>query len=118
LILVPDQEVPEDHSIKKWTQFLPPVVPINVIASLRGISSQYKSELMDILKKGHKSQHEHIDVLKTKIQAHAFGIIERINHVVSKKDALLQTASHKPYLENACCNELDKKHESVIHYFA
>lgn len=118
LILVPDQEVPDDHSIKKWTQFLPPVVPINVIASLRGITSEYKSELMDILKKGHKSQHEHINVLKTKIQSHAFGIIERINHVVSKKDALLQTASHKPYLENACCNELDKKHESVIHYFA
>lgn len=118
LVLVPDKDIPQDHDIKKWTQFLPPVVPINVISSLRGISSDFKSELMDVLKKGGKSQHEHIDILKSKIHAHAFGIIERINHIVSKKGALLQTMSRKPFVENACCNELDQKHESVIHYFA
>ena len=118
LVLQPDEVVPEEHSVSKWRQFLPPMVSIGVIAGLRTVSSDFKAELRETLKKGSKSQREHIDMLKSKINAHGYGVIEQIYDIVAKKNALLQTAAGKAFLQNACCNEANKSTHPLSYFMA
>jgi hypothetical protein len=118
LVLQPDEIVPEEHGLEKWRQLLPPMVSIGVISGLRTVSSDFKAELRETLKKGSKSQREHIDMLKSKINAHGYGIIEQIYDIVAKKNALLQTAAGKPFLQNACCNEVNKSTHPLAYFMA
>lgn len=118
LVLQPDEIVPEEHALEKWRQFLPPMVSIGVISGLRTVSADFKAELRETLKKGSKSQREHIDMLKSKINAHGYGIIEHIYDIVAKKNALLKTAAGKPFLQNACCNEVNKSTHPLAYFMA
>jgi len=116
LLLLPDETVPKEHDVAKWTAFLPPIVEIHVVSGLRNISADFKSELKETLRKGHRDQHADINMLKTKIAAHVYGIIEQINNSVHSKKLILETAAKKPFLQNACCNE-DNKSTNPISYF-
>lgn len=116
LLLKPDEIIPAIHNVDKWTAFLPPTVEIQVITALRTVSQDFKSELKETLRKGHRDQHAHVNMLKTKIMAHVYGIIESINNIVHNKKLILETAAKKPFLQNACCNE-DNKSTNPITYF-
>jgi hypothetical protein len=57
LLTNPEESVPEEHSINKWTQFLPPIIDTNVISSgLKGVSADFKDEFISLMKKGNKDQ--------------------------------------------------------------
>lgn len=116
LLLKPDEIIPNKHHVDKWTAFLPPIVKIQIVSQLRNVAQDFKSELKETLRKGHRSQHDHINMLKTKIIAHVYGIIESINNIVHNKKLILETAAKKPFLQNACCNE-DNKSTNPISYF-
>ena len=118
LILLPDEVVPQEHAVEKWTSFLPPVVEIGVISGLRNVSADFKKEVTEELRKGHKDQHADINMLKTKINAHVYGMIEHIYNIVHQKDLLLQTAAKKPFLQNACCNEPGKSTHPISYFMA
>jgi hypothetical protein len=118
LLLVPDQVIPKEHNVDKWTAFLPPIVEIQVLTHLRNISQDFKGELKETLRKGHREQHAHINMLKTKITAHVYGIIESINNVVHNKKLILETAAKKPFLQNACCNEENKSTNPITYFMA
>ena len=116
LLLLPDEIVPKEHDVAKWTAFLPPIVEIHVVSGLRNVASDFKSDLKETLRKGHRDQHAAINMLKTKVTAHVYGIIEHINNIVHSKKLILETAAKKPFLQNACCNE-DNKSTNPISYF-
>ena len=116
LLVMPDEVVPQEHDIAKWKLFLPPLVDIGVTAGLRNVSSDFKKDLLEVLKRGNKSQHSHITMFQSKINAHVYGIIELIYRVVAEKDLLLHTASKKPFLENACCNEGDQSTHPLTYF--
>jgi hypothetical protein len=118
LLLVPEQIIPKEHNLDKWTAFLPPIVEIHVLTNLRNISQDFKSELKETLSKGHREQHAHINMLKTKIAAHVYGIIESINNVVHNKKLILETAAKKPFLQNACCNEENKSTNPITYFMS
>ena len=106
MILNPQSVAPEEHQISKWKHFLPPVVYFTIVKSLRAIGSDFKNDLIDLMRHGKSHQHESIAVLKGKIVQYGYGIIETINRVVETKDLLLKTSTRK-FVENACCNETD-----------
>ena len=117
LILMPtDVSIQENQAISKWTDFLPPIVPLNLTKNLHNVSGDFKSSLLESMRKGHRDQHEYIHTLQNKIKQHTFGIIESVNAILSKKDLLMKTASKVPFLENACCNE-EKRSTNPIAYF-
>jgi hypothetical protein len=116
VLLMPEEIVPKEHTIEKWTAFLPPIVEIHVLTTLRNVAQDFKSDLKETLRKGHREQHAHINMLKTKIAAHVYGIIETINNTVHGKKLILETAAKKPFLQNACCNE-ENKSTNPITYF-
>ena len=105
MLLNPLLTSPAEHNISKWLQFLPPIVNFSVMKKLKNISTDFKSEFIETLKKGSDSQHELMGVLKGKVILFGYAVIESINDIVKDKDMLLKTSSSIPFLENACCNE-------------
>ena len=105
MVLNPEKVAPEEHSIQKWSHYLPPVIEYSVSNHTRNISSDFKRDFLDLLRKGSLHQHHDFNVIKSKAALFGFLIIENINHVVTSKDLLLKTSSKIPFMENACCNE-------------
>jgi hypothetical protein len=114
--LHPEETIPAEHSIQKWRGFLPPVVKFTVLKSLKGLSNEYKTELLTLMREGKRDQRDHISIFKTKVLQYGYGLIESVNNVVHGKEMLLKTSSKIPFLENACCN--DKSNQTPMNYFA
>jgi hypothetical protein len=109
VLLVPDEmDIPDEHNINKWTDFLPPTVEYSIVKGLTNISGEFKQDLLETIRKGHHDQHQYISVLKYKVKMFGLGIIETIHRTVKQKDLLRLTAAKVPFLENACCNEANK----------
>jgi hypothetical protein len=108
LLLASDEEIPKEHSIEKWSGFLPPVVEFSVISHLHNVASDFKSHLLETIKKGHKDQFAQLGVVSSRLSLHTYGIIEQIYNIVKSKNSLLTTSGKVPFLENACCNEREK----------
>jgi hypothetical protein len=115
LLLHPEETVPEDHSVARWVQFMPPVVPF-VLEKVQGISADFEKELLHLIKEGHRDQLGQIMTLKSKLRKHAYAIVELVAAVVSKKGTLLATSGGKPFLENACCNEEGSKSKPLLYF--
>ena len=111
----PNIDLPKEHSIQKWAHFLPPVVNYEIEKKIKGLPSDFKSELNEMLKTGNKSQQKQLDMFKTKSALFSFAIIENINKTVRQKGLLLKTASGVYFTENACCN--DKSTNTFMDYF-
>ena len=115
LLSHPADDIPEEHAIDKWAQFLPPLVNFK-IKHLVNISAEFKKSLMSDLRTGAINQREKLSVIESKIMQFSLALIERIQSVVQTHKLLLHTSANEPYLENACCesNEL----ESTVEYFS
>ena len=108
------ETVPTQHNVKRWTQFLPPVLNIDVIKHLQPMSSQFKNDFIELMKKGDKNQREDFNVFKSKIMYYSYAMLQAIQEIIKMKTVLLKTSSNVPFLQNACCNE---KEMSPIAYF-
>ena len=108
-------EIPEEHDIAKWSQFLPPLVKFN-IKHLVNISPEFKKSLMSDLRSGSVNQREKLLVVNSKIIQFSLALIERIQEIVKKSNLLLHTSNNEPYLENACCET--KEGENTLTYFS
>ena len=108
-------EIPEEHDIAKWSQFLPPLVRFN-IKHLVNISPEFKKSLMSDLRSGSVNQREKLLVVNSKIILFSLALIERIQEIVKKSHLLLHTSNNEPYLENSCCET--KEGENTLSYFS
>ena len=108
-------EIPEEHDIAKWSQFLPPLVKYS-IKHLVNISSEFKKSLITDLRSGSINQREKLLVIQSKIIIFSLALIERIQEIVKKHTLLLHTAGNEPYLENACCDS--NENETTVGYFS
>ena len=108
-------EIPEEHDIAKWSQFLPPLVKFT-IRHLVNISPEFKKSLMSDLRSGSVNQREKLLVVNSKIIQFSFALIERIQEIVKKSHLLLHTSNNEPYLENSCCET--KEGENTLSYFS
>lgn len=114
LLTNPTTEIPEEHDIAKWSDFLPPLVPIKM-KHLVNISDEFKRSLVNDLRTGAHTQREKILVVESKIIQFSLAIQEKIQNIVKQHKVLLHTANNEPYLENACCDS--KENETTINYF-
>ena len=109
-----DEKLENEHDIKTWTSFLPPLVNFK-IRRLSNITSEFKSSLLNSLKTGGSNQREKILVVESKIIEFSLAIQEKIQQIIAKKKLLLTNMSNEPFVENACCNETEIF--STIRYF-
>ena len=107
-------DIPEEHNIVQWKQFLPPLVPIK-LQHLTNITSEFKSKLLRDLKTGYKGQFESLDVVQSKVIFFSLRLQEKIQKIVEKEKPLLTNMANEAFMENACCNMGDFK--KTIDYF-
>jgi hypothetical protein len=105
LQLHPEIFVPLEHSIKRWHTFLPPVIPFTVKSTVRHLAHGFSEEINAAIRNSNRAQRTLIDTVTCKSFAYSYSVIEAINDVVKRKDAVLKTSGGVPFLENACCNE-------------
>jgi len=114
LLTNPASEIPKEHDITNWSQFLPPLVPFK-IKHLTNISAEFKSSLINNLRIGSQAQREQILVIDSKIIQFSLAIQEKIQGVVKNQELILQNSNGEPYIENACCESVEG--ETTIGYF-
>ena len=110
----PENDIPIEHDIANWTNFLPPLVPIK-IKHLVNVSPEFKSGLLRDLKDGSINQRDKILVVESKIIQFSLALQEKINEIIKRKQVILHKANNEPFLENACCD--DKGNITTIQYF-
>jgi hypothetical protein len=114
LLTNPIDDIPKEHDISNWFQFLPPLVQFK-IKGLMNITSEFKSKLLGDLKIGASTQRENILIVESKIIQFSLAIQEKIQNIIDKKKLLLTNAASEPFVENSCCNENSSL--STIDYF-
>jgi hypothetical protein len=114
LLLNPIENIPKEHDISGWTQFLPPLVKIK-LTGLANVTSEFKSKLVDDLKIGSTSQREKLLIVESKIIQFSLAIQEAIQEIIDHKKLLLTNSANEPFVENSCCNE--NSSVSTIDYF-
>jgi hypothetical protein len=100
-----DTDIPNTVSVNRWANFLPGLFAPNLANPPLGITVEYEKEMFHSMTKGTKDQLQYIHAIQSKMLLHAYGIQELVEHIVSKKRAILATSAGQPFLENACCNE-------------
>ena len=117
LLLNPEEQIPEEHSLLIWNNFLPPLQKFK-LKTIQNVTPGFTDELLRDIRMGLSNQIEKILVIETKIILYSFAIQEAIQKIVEKKNLLLKSSVH-PYMDNACCNEnihVDKN-ITVLQYF-
>ena len=114
LLTTPEEDIPSEYALNKWTQFLPPLVPFK-LKPISNISEEFKKECLRNFKSGATCQREKILVIKSKIIFFSFALQELIQKVVDRKKLLLTNSAKEPFLENSCCSE--RGGISTIKYF-
>lgn len=115
LLTAPPNDIPEEHDISNWTDFLPPLVPFKM-KHLNNITEDFRKKLVNDLRSGANAQKEKILVIESKIVQFSLAIQEKIHAIVKTHKALLHTANNEPYLENSCCDS--NENETTHEYFA
>lgn len=105
MALHPENIAPEEHKLQKWLSFMPPIVETKIIPGLKNVTSEFKKDLIEKMKKGDPTQDDAIMLLRSKNIQHSVAVVENINQLVKQKDLLLKTSTKLPFTENACCNE-------------
>jgi hypothetical protein len=114
LLANPEDSIPSEYALNKWTQFLPPLVPFK-LKPITNISEDFKKECLRNFKSGATCQREKILIIKSKIIYFSLALQECIQKVVDRKKLLLTNSAKEPFLENACCSE--RGGISTIKYF-
>lgn len=114
----PEEEIPEQLSVTMWKQFLPPLFDFQCSKKIQHLPSGFIQEFWSLSSKGHSDQTKHYYIIHNKMKNYGYSIIENIQDIVSKKELVLKSASRVPYIQNACCNEMEvKEHHHPILYF-
>ena len=115
------EELPAEHDIKKWINFLPPLSKIKM-SSPSPLSPNFKNDLLEDIKKGSSIQFEKIAVIRSKIIFYSLAIQVMIQKVVDREKLIITNGANEPVVENACCNsdgsvntiKYFTEHESII----
>ena len=117
LVNYPDQDIPADVDVKRWTHFLPPVVPFSVEANtVTGISEEYEKEFFQAILQGSAEQFKTLGIIKGKLLKHGYLTYDIIDHIVRKKQMILVSSGGSAFLENACCNEEGSKTDPISYF--
>jgi hypothetical protein len=109
-------EIPLEHDIRLWNNFLPPLFPFH-LKTPQHLTSDFNESLLNELKNGHKNKtnFDKISIVKSKIFYFSIYIQQLIQNIIDKKKLLLSNSVNEAFMDNSCCNE--NKSPNVIQYF-
>ena len=107
-----DSSISYTTSILSWQHFLPPLFEYKLKRDkLDPLSDIFLDSIISDFSKGKKNSH--MNTLKIKINFYSYYIIELIQNIVKSKGVLLENTNGEPFLQNACCNDIN----NTIEYF-
>jgi len=109
----PELNMPEEHNVTNWSNFLPPLKTLKIGTS-QDVGEVFKTRLSDSMRKGSAEQQDYILELQSKMIAFSFNIIDLIEKTVSGEQAILRSNNGEPFVENACC---EVGENNTIQYF-
>ena len=115
LLKSPEQDIPNEHNLSKWTTFLPPLRRFH-IKGLQNVSDSFNEEFEHEIKIGSHRQLEKLLVIESKIIAFCLAMQEEIQKIIEHKDLILKSSTN-PFMDNACCNEKENKDKTTLDYF-
>jgi len=115
LLKSPEQDIPNEHNLSKWTTFLPPLRRFH-IKGLQNVSDGFNEEFEHEIKIGSHRQLEKLLVIESKIISFSLAMQEEIQKIIEHKDLLLKSSTN-PFMDNACCNEKENKDKTTLDYF-
>ena len=116
LLTNPNEDIPAEHDLSQWLNFLPPLVPFK-LKHLENISEHFKTALLRDLKTGSRQQREKMLIVESKIIHFSLALQERVQKIISKKQLLLSNSANEPFLENACCHSESRGETTTLEYF-
>tara|TARA_X000000368_G_scaffold63610_1_gene45187 strand:+ start:16756 stop:22620 length:5865 start_codon:yes stop_codon:yes gene_type:complete len=97
--------IPEEHDIKKWTTFLPPLSKPDLKSS-DPINDKFIETLYGNIAKKSPEQFSQINVIKGKIIHFSIYIQILISNIIKDASPLLLNSSKEPFINNVCCNNV------------
>lgn len=104
-----------EHELKRWVTFLPPLRKF-AITHIDNVDDMLGRTLVDYLTHSNVGQHGIIDSIKGLIIKHSLIIQQFIQKIISKKTLLLKN-SYVPYMDNACCDDIEDGKLTPLSYF-
>lgn len=111
------ESIPEEHKLKKWYTFLPPLSDIkngNII--VQNISKEFSDRFLENITKGRIQQFKDMNVINGKIVHFTMSIIQSINKIVKTENLLLFNKFTDPMIENNCCMETSMKSNTLAYF--
>jgi hypothetical protein len=109
-----EEDLPYEHRIEKWQQFMPPLIDIEV--KPQPIGSGFVKEYWSLMRSGNKDQWNNEFAIQSKMANYGNAIIETIQKIVNTKTLLLKTSGNIPYLQNSCCNEKTTSKMAIMYF--
>lgn len=94
--------------VKKWSLFLPPLVPFTIVKSIKPLEPTFDTELKKMIVHRNRGQNAMLDVYKSKMKQMSYGVVERIQKII--KAIVNPNLIHSALIQNACCNENNITH--------
>lgn len=104
-----------EQSHKTWAHFLPPIIPFSVKNLIRSEQETHRLYLDDFAQ-SRKNKEIYRHKLNGLGSLLAYGIVERINDVVSQKKMLMKTRGNVPFLENTCCDDNNRSRNPAFYF--
>jgi hypothetical protein len=117
---VEEELLPDEHSIVKWTSFLPPLRPFKLKPKyIQNVTEEFKEALSISLTSEtiDNRQRDNILTLESKIIYFSLEIQSKIQNIVKTKALLLSSIAGDPFLENACCDEKNTADNSIKYFY-
>ena len=111
---LPKEIISDDVNLKKWNNFQPQLLNIN-LSTINNVSSDFLPSLIGLMKKGSYEYLYKLNILKGKTIQLSYYFMNLIQKIISKKKLLLMNKKGEYFLENSCCDEDYIK--SPVEYF-
>lgn len=108
-----EQFIPKEHTVERWTGFLPPLIPFKMKA-VSNITSEFKKTLLADLKSGSFHQREKLLMLESKMIQFSFEIQYKIQKIVDKKTLLPANLASEPFWRMPAVTKTDNTRRLII----
>ena len=106
--------IPESFDVQQWSNYLPPLIPIQV-SDLQDLGEGFEDLLKKDIRSDNVEQFYRLWNLYGNIVKNCFSIFESVQKAINNEPMILASADNIPFLENACCNEGGET--STYYYF-
>lgn len=96
----PETAINENATLSMWHTFKPSLDINYNVSEVSPLTTDFKENLLDHLKKGSRKQHDSINTLIGKIRDYSDFYKNKVNSIVEDEDFILMSVHREPYMQN------------------